>query len=193
MSLLKSCQTRHVTFTDCHHKVLNFLVYNLKLNFGEGDRSRDVLRHHTESGPPTVIHENNVKDVVFHKRINHEGDESDETRTASVQHLDWTRFNPDALQSTADVILGSDIVYERSLLPPLAHVIRTVLSSASATAVAYIACTERSHTTLSCFESALEKEQLKHEVVHKGFFGPTEVMLSSDVQHKPVRLYKIWP
>ena len=30
-----------------------------------------------------------------------------------------------------------------------------------------------------------------YDATFKGFFGPTEVMLSSDVQHKPVRLYTI--
>ena len=83
-------------------------------------------------------------------------------------------------------------MYERTLLPGLAAVIKAVLKrSLDAEPVAYIACTERSHTTLSCFESALETENLEHKVIHKGFFGPTEVMLSSDVQHKPVRLYSI--
>ena len=52
---------------------------------------------------------------------------------------------------TFDVILGSDIVYERSLIKPLCEILKQNLSVASS-AVAYIACTERSRTTLECFE-----------------------------------------
>ena len=50
-----------------------------------------------------------------------------------------------------DVILGSDIVYERSLIKPLCKILKQNLTVASS-AVAYIACTERSRTTLECFE-----------------------------------------
>ena len=52
---------------------------------------------------------------------------------------------------TFDVILGSDIVYERSLIKPLCEILKQNLRVASS-AVAYIACTERSRTTLECFE-----------------------------------------
>ena len=52
---------------------------------------------------------------------------------------------------TLDVILGSDIVYERSLIKPLCKILKQNLRVASS-AVAYIACTERSRTTLECFE-----------------------------------------
>jgi predicted nicotinamide N-methyase len=40
--------------------------------------------------------------------------------------LDWLKFNPDDFRKV-DVILGSDIVYERTILPALCDVIKTVL------------------------------------------------------------------
>ena len=54
-----------------------------------------------------------------------------------------------------NVILGSDIVYERSLILPLCKVLKGYLNIESDDdheKVAYIACTERSRTTLECFE-----------------------------------------
>ena len=62
---------------------------------------------------------------------------------------------------TFDVILGSDIVYERSLIKPLCKILKQNLRVASS-AVAYIACTERSRTTLECFEVCLTIYMLKH-------------------------------
>ena len=86
----------------------------------------------------------------------------------SVKKLDWLAQNTlknagveddtkvviqaDVSESqTFDVILGSDIVYERSLIKPLCEILKQNLTVASS-AVAYIACTERSRTTLECFE-----------------------------------------
>jgi hypothetical protein len=64
------------------------------------------------------------------------------------------------------VLLGTDIVYERSLLPALCSVIRAFLvSSHAATAAAYIACTERSYTTIDCFHEQLKKCGLVFEVM----------------------------
>ena len=54
-----------------------------------------------------------------------------------------------------NVILGSDIVYERSLILPLCKVLKGYLNIEGHDdheKVAYIACTERSRTTLECFE-----------------------------------------
>ena len=54
-----------------------------------------------------------------------------------------------------NVILGSDIVYERSLILPLCKVLKGHLfveGHDDHEKVAYIACTERSRTTLECFE-----------------------------------------
>ena len=85
---------------------------------------------------------------------------------ATVQKLDW--LDTTAIQSKIDtsnkdsipnidydIILGSDIVYERSLILPLCKVLKSYLyqkEEDKCQKVAYIACTERSHTTLGCFE-----------------------------------------
>ena len=85
---------------------------------------------------------------------------------ASVEKLDWLKSNeltkqPGKKDITSqkrqdyNVILGSDIVYERSLIPPLCKVIKGHLyveGHDGNEKVAYIACTERSRTTLECFE-----------------------------------------
>ena len=68
-----------------------------------------------------------------------------ENDTKEVTHTDVSE------SQTFDVILGSDIVYERSLIKPLCEILKQNLRVASS-AVAYIACTERSRTTLECFE-----------------------------------------
>ena len=54
-----------------------------------------------------------------------------------------------------DVILGSDIVYERTLILPLCKILKSYINygtNKGFKTIAYIACTERSYTTLECFE-----------------------------------------
>lgn len=201
ITLLKTHSIRDYTFTDCHYRVLNFLIHNLQMNFppvsAEGialssstssaasDSLQERIRQTTD-GPPMLIKEDKVKGTSYHQKINDSGGE------IVVQHLDWTEFNAEDFRKF-DVILGSDIVYERSLIPGLCSVIRNFLtrSESSSPGVAYIACTERSHTTLKCFEEELDKAQLSHKVIHKLSYSPTETILSSDVQHQPTRLYRI--
>ena len=51
----------------------------------------------------------------------------DESRV-EVRHLDWAEFDGSKfLQTKADVIIGTDIVYERTLLPALSSVLRFVI------------------------------------------------------------------
>ena len=89
-----------------------------------------------------------------------------------VQSLDWLKPEtpikhpmPRAIQNDItdngmkceeyDVILGSDIVYERTLILPLCKILKSYLHYGTDKGfknIAYIACTERSYTTLECFE-----------------------------------------
>ena len=89
-----------------------------------------------------------------------------------VQSLDWLKQdatikhpNPSVIEKGKtdigmkcqeyDVILGSDIVYERTLILPLCKILKTYLNYGTNKGfknIAYIACTERSYTTLECFE-----------------------------------------
>ena len=59
-------------------------------------------------------------------------------------------------------------------------------------AVALIACTERSFTTLECFHRSLLERGLAFEIIHRASYSPAETILVSDVQHQASRLYKIW-
>ena len=92
-----------------------------------------------------------------------------------VQSLDWLKPEtpikhrmPRAIQNDItdngmkceeyDVILGSDIVYERTLILPLCKILKSYLHYGTDKGfknIAYIACTERSYTTLECFEVIL--------------------------------------
>lgn len=191
MSLLKTMSPKSYTFTDCHFKVLNFLIYNLKANFPDERDSAKMASEYkvrlkeTEFGPPMTIKEDRVSDTSYHFKFGSEGQE------AVVKHLDWINF-PSKQETKYDLILGSDIVYERGLLGPLSKVIRTLLvNSSSSEPMAYIACTERSYTTLDCFHTELDNVGLSYDIVHRGVYSPTESILNSDVPHQVTRLYKI--
>ena len=102
------------------------------------------------------------------------------TIIATVQSLDWLKPYPIVLQTKADkiensnscnlmnyqdydVILGSDIVYERTLILPLCKILKSYLcdgENKKFKSIAYIACTERSYTTLECFEVILHQKFL---------------------------------
>ncbi len=52
--------------------------------------------------------------------------QDDNTCDVTLRHLDWLKFNGDDFKEV-DVIVGTDIVYERTILPELCDVIRTLL------------------------------------------------------------------
>ena len=143
-----------------------------------------------KEGPAMLIREEKVRGTSYHQKMN--TTDGGDSREIVLKHLDWMDFNAEEFKKV-DVILGSDIVYERSLIPGLCRVVRAFLSGSdsSSSPVAYIACTERSHTTLKCFEEEMSSCHLNYAVIHKGTYSPTETILSSDVQHQPTRLYKI--
>jgi hypothetical protein len=64
ISLLKTLPMKEFIFTDCHHKVLNFLLYNLKINFpAENDSAEKEIKEMekcTELGPDSVFKESKV-------------------------------------------------------------------------------------------------------------------------------------
>ena len=137
-----------------------------------------------------------------------------------MKHLDWVAFDGDKfLRPKANLIIGTDIVYERTLLPALSSVLRCTFKNLCSNkhlgfpkisffrsllligcedekggdgAIALIACTERSFTTLDCFHRSLLECGLAFEIIHRHYFNPTETILVSDVQHQASRLYKIW-
>ncbi|CAB4069555.1 EEF2KMT [Lepeophtheirus salmonis] len=159
--LLKTCpDILEYTFTDTHHNVLNFLNYNIHLNLTQ---------------TPTYY------------RIQKDNPEKD---SVSLRKLDWNTGLPKYNLREFDVILGSDIVYERSLIPPLVGVLKTAMDIDSKRR-AYIACTERSQTTLDIFETEILNNGLRYEILYKGMYSPRENILNSDVQHQRTRIYEI--
>ncbi len=126
ISLLKCLPLKAYTFTDCHYKVINSLIHNLKINFKDDTHqsgfSSNELWHQCETGPPEVINERNIRGASHTVAVR-------DTCHVEVRHLDWLDMGvggPPAL-CQFDFILGSDIVYERSLLPGLCTVIRAFL------------------------------------------------------------------
>jgi hypothetical protein len=73
ISLLKTLPMKEFIFTDCHYKVLNFLLYNLKINFPAENASAEKeikeMEKCTELGPDSVFKESKVtkedKQILF--------------------------------------------------------------------------------------------------------------------------------
>lgn len=187
LSLLRSFGMESFVFTDCHVKVINAIINNLQLNFPADSSVKDLdpneLLEQTQSGPHYVIPEEKLRSVSYHQKVGQ--------CSTSVQHLDWLKYDGSTLPKV-DVILGTDIVYERTYLAPLCGLIQDLLKrSDSMDPTAYIACTERSFTTLDCFNDELKKHGLNYAVISKGSYSPTETIVNSDVCHQATRLYRI--
>lgn len=175
LHLLKSIPMKSLILTDCHPEVLKAVKYNVMLNFGTPHRLEDMTEHATH-GPPK-----GEQNLPWEHKLS-------ENCTVVVDELDWTR--KESSQSEVDWILGADIVYERTLIPPLCQVLQRVLQYNPA-ATALISCTERSSTTLACFEKELREKGLKFGILSRGSFTPAESLLCSDVSHQKTRIYEI--
>ncbi len=203
ISILKTTDVKSYTFTDCHFRVINAVINNLQINFPpakEDEPSEKLFEarlRQLQSGPEQKISHEKMSCTSYHHRLSREGGTDPEV---VVRHLDWTSFE-EGDHEGADVILGADIVYERGLLPPLCSVLRSLLrrrlhrddqaATTTTAAAAFVACTERSHTTLAVFEDCLREARLAFEIGCKGCYSPAESVLNSDVQHQPTRIYKI--
>ena len=175
LHILKAIQLESYTFTDVHPVVLNTAWFNIGINSGEhvdGD-----LHRYTCQGPP-------LRTEAF-PWVRHLQDGS----RITVDELNWTSYTADKLDEV-DVILGADIVYERSLIAPLCSVL-SALFEKNPKAVAFIACTERSSTTLKCFQEEMEKKKLCYTVTARGSYTPSENLLCSDVLHQRTCIYKV--
>ena len=121
-------------FTDCHKTVLEAVNFNIMINLTETKPSQEVLVTSAESGPPSV-------DVPFPwSHLTSNGD-----CTVLVDKLDWVAIadNTKLGYEGIDLLLGADIVYERSLIQPLVLVMSNILRQ-NVNAICYICCTERS-------------------------------------------------
>lgn len=250
VTLLKAVDVASYTFTDCNHKVLAFLIYNLGLNFplepppggqlNESQRAEREAsrRRHLDEGPPPCPAAVTSGNAVYSHSLGGDGggdsnnNKNDGRAVAQVGRLDWQEGGPPANLAPPDgpdddgpdgfdVVLGTDIVYERSLIAPLCRMVRNLLLKARSPAapgaavpeqpqqrprrprrqgsqqepaegaVAFIACTQRSMTTSQQFESELSKHDLTFAVIHQGAFSPSENLLCSDVEHQLTKIYEI--
>ncbi len=114
ITLLKTLGVRSHLFTDCHFRVLNAVVNNLKINFppsNENDQEEELYKKRLgqlETGPPQKISEEMVERTSYHHKIPPNEEEEEEEREATVRHLNWATFgaeDADTYQGKFDVIL----------------------------------------------------------------------------------------
>ena len=112
---------------------------------------------------------------------------------SAVRSLDWVNFSHrELLDLNADVIMGSDLVYDMEILPGLASLLRTLLEiNKSRKTQAYIACTQRKHKSIETFLSCMKNEGLVYEIILRRTFSPSDCIM---ITHEPlhaVSLFKI--
>ena len=181
LHLLSNFNISQYIFTDGHPEVLKAVKFNLQLNNGGFDHlSYKDFEEFAHQGYPQI------------NTVHHKWRPTDCESEALVEKLNWLEPVIDKSWQGIQIILGADIVYERSLIPPLCQVLVVLLKQNSQNQCkALISCTERSATTLNCFETSLTDVNLKFSVVGRGFFTPAESLLCSDVLHQATRIYEI--
>ena len=108
-----------------------------------------------------------------------------------VQKLDWINFFEEDLPS-ADVIVGSDLVFSVDLLPGLVNLIKKLLlKNQKRNCKAFIACTHRNGPSIEKFLQLLKAADLKYEVFLRRKFSPSDGILTNHEPLKPVSLYLI--
>jgi predicted nicotinamide N-methyase len=80
---------------------------------------------------------------------------------AQVGALDWCDVDEELLRAAhADVVLAADVVFDPSLIAPLAHTLRRALELGAEHAYALVAVTESNASTYKRFLAALAEAQL---------------------------------
>lgn len=136
----KKCDPASVILTDFHPKVLETLLHNIESNL-------------SKEGALSSLHENGTHFQVGNKLI-------------SIESLDWIAYsegNSDNYDIEGDIILASDVVYDRDIIPSLTITISKLLSrptSAGISPTAIIACTVRNEETEKHFLSEIVKQGL---------------------------------
>uniref|UniRef100_A0A914HNN4 FAM86 N-terminal domain-containing protein n=1 Tax=Globodera rostochiensis TaxID=31243 RepID=A0A914HNN4_GLORO len=77
------------------------------------------------------------------------------TAAVSVEHLDWTDYERHSLPRDVDLIIASDVVFDRALFCPFAALLRHLLLGESA--VGLICCAIRDKSTVELFLGEIEK------------------------------------
>ena len=111
------------------------------------------------------------------------------SENVNVCRLDWTDFDQTQLPE-ADVIMGSDLVYSKELVPGLCSVIKTFLQKKKSCA-AFIACTHRNGETLQYFQQVLGECGMSFSSFMKRTFAPSECFMVTHEPLRPISLYKI--
>jgi hypothetical protein len=73
-------------------------------------------------GPASMFQEHKESRTTHRQQVKYDDNVCDVT----IRQLDWLKFYENDFKKV-DVILGTDIVYERSFLPPLCNVLTTLL------------------------------------------------------------------
>ena len=149
--------------------------------------SQATLKSWLDDGPSKVINSENVAHTYEQVRGFSGG-------RVTVRYLDWVDFRADDLNDQPiDVIVGSDLVYDLSVLPGLAFVIKSLLAAnRSRKAEAYIACTMRKQESVATFLELVKGQGLSYEVVFKRVFSPTDCNMVTHEPLQPVTLFKIY-
>ena len=182
LHLLSNLAIQSYTFTDGHPEVLKAVSFNFNLNNGAMDSlNYEDFEEFASRGYPDIAVEPRTE--IWQKT-------NCQVSVAKLDWLDEPLILDDCCFQGIEIILGADIVYERSLIPPLCRVLNCLLLKQKG-CKALISCTERSVTTLNCFETNLSDHNLHFSVVGRGFFTPAESLLCSDVLHQATRIYEI--
>ena len=112
---------------------------------------------------------------------------------SGIKYLNWVDFTPESLQDLkADVIMGSDLVYDLEILPGLASLIRNLLEiNRDRKTVAYISCTHRKPKSMETFLSCIKNEKMQYVAVFRRTFSPSDCIMIAHEGLSTVSLFKI--
>ncbi|KAL0842229.1 hypothetical protein ABMA28_014387 [Loxostege sticticalis] len=134
ITIAKFCQPQHITLSDCHNDVLNALEENVAINF------------------PSLQRQLKADSILF---------QSSE-QTIEVMNLDWNDTSNISNEINPDIIFGSDIIYDPTIIEPLCDVLNTFCNR-NENAQVFIAGVIRNEETLNMFLQRLDKMNLQYQ------------------------------
>lgn len=198
MGLLKSeIEMQQYIFSDVHLDVLSAIVANVKLNFLlDETRKKENLTSWLEHGPPKV--------VTMEKKNDCENDDddaatfmsqdlirNDSVTNVQVKYLDWLNCSESQIKALDfNLILGSDLTYDRQMLGPLALLFKRLISEKNCDA--FIACTKRQFDTISIFLQHLSDVGLEAQQVFAVTLGPGDNIINTHESLHKVFIYRLY-
>ncbi|KAL3120350.1 hypothetical protein niasHT_001163 [Heterodera trifolii] len=90
----------------------------------------------------------------------------------SVERLDWTDFERRTLPKDAELIIAADVIFDPSLFPPFAQLLRLLLCAESVPGgvVALICCTVRDKSTVDHFLRIIENHNISVRAQYNCYF-----------------------